>query len=276
MRRLVTFIFFLAGLSLNAQVPYLAGSKSYAMGESSLLQENVWAVHDDPSSMTGIKHFTTGIWTVRRFNMRELSNGAVAVALPVKQIKRMVIGAGIFVYGFTPTLNQQKFNLSVALGLSEKLSAGVGLHLLRTQFIEPYGNELTPIGELALHYKFNNNTTAGIRLWNLAPAKMADWQNEHLPTVIIFGLRQKVSGPVSLQGEVSHETSGPTALHFAIDYKPNKKISFQAGFRTSPAAYGFGISFRFTNLDVHLGFLVQQVLGISPGVTFTYEQPDAK
>jgi hypothetical protein len=258
---------------LSAQAPYSAGGRADAMAGSALFNADAWAVHNNPACLTTVRSFTAGVWCTRKYNVRELSNGAIGIAFPVA---KATVGLGFYSFGMSPWLQQQKLNIAMAMGLAPKVNAGVSIHLLRTALSEPYGSVITPIAEVAANYEINTRTTASVRFWNIYPVKMADWQNEGLPTVVEAAINRKFSKQLMAVAGLSHESGKPLCIHTALDYKAATKINLQAGFRSSPAAFGCGVGFKQKQMEVHLAFLFQQVLGTSPGISFLYLRPDAQ
>lgn len=263
-----TFLFLILIIKTAfAQAPFPAGSRAAALADASLLISDAWSVHNNSAAMTGVKELQIGLWTERKFNIKELTNGAFSIVLPTK--KSGVLGLGFYQYGGTTFLKQQKYTFAYALPLSEKVSAGIGLSLINTH-IDFYGSQFTALGEAGIIYQINPETKVGISVWNPAPVKFAAYQEEKLPTIFRGAISRKISKNLMLLGEAEKEINQKTAFKIAIDYKPDPKIELQAGLRTYPLNYSFGAGFGFSKIKLHLAFVLFQVLGPTPHASFEY------
>ena len=258
----------------KAQSPYYAGGRSNALADAGLGLRDVWAVHNNPTQLAWLQNAGVGVWAERRFNLKELTNGAFTAAFPIQKGKGGTLGAGLYIFGGSPYFQQQKYTLSYGLKLSSQVSAGIGLHALHTQIAEPYGRQTNMLGDISVHYKLNQKTGFSILFWNLIPTKISDYQNERLPQMVRFGANHKLSKNVMLVGEAAHEIKQKTSIKIGVEYKPSDKIELQAGFRTQAIAYTFGAGFYHKNVKIHLGFGVYSVLGSTPNITLQYGKPE--
>lgn len=263
----ILFLFYNIVNTVSAQAPYPAGSRAAALADASLLISDVWSAHNNPAAMTGVKELQIGLWTERKFNIKELTNGAFSLVLPTKNTG--AFGLGFYQFGGTTYLRQQKFSFAYALPLSEKISVGIGLSLINTR-IDFYGSRFTALGEAGIIYQVNPETKVGISIWNPAPVKFVAYQEEKLPTIFRAAIGRKISKNLMLLGEAEKEINRNTAFKFAIDYKPAPKIELQAGLQTYPLNYAFGAGFGFSKIKLHLAFVFFEVLGPSPHAGFEY------
>ncbi|MGZ5245155.1 MAG: hypothetical protein ACXWDO_00840 [Bacteroidia bacterium] len=258
----------------KAQSPYYAGGRANALADAGLGLKDVWAVHNNPAQMAWLQSFGAGIWAERRFNLKELTNGAFTTAFPIQKGKGGTLGAGLYIFGGSQYFQQQKYTLGYGLKLSQNVSTGIGLHALHTRIAEPYGSQTNMLGDVSVLYKLNPKTDFSLLIWNLIPTKISNYQNERLPQIVRFGANHKLSKNVMLVGEAAHEIKQKTSIKIGVEYKPSDKIELQVGFRTQAIAYTFGAGFYHKNVKIHLGFGVYSVLGSTPNITLQYGKPE--
>lgn len=245
----------------------MAGGRAQSLGGCSILLEDVWASTNTPAALGQVKNFRAGVWTERRFNVRELSNGALAFAIPLG--KSGVLGAGLYQFGISKYYTQQNITLSYGLKLSKQISAGVGMHVLHTK-IDYYGSQITGIGELGFNYYPTQTLAVGLNIWNPAPAKIISYQDERLPTILRASAKKDISKNVILITEVSQQLNKPLSLRGGVEYVPTKNVELQLGVRTNPMVYSFGLGVIYQGVKLHIGFGVYEVLGASPDVSLEY------
>jgi hypothetical protein len=282
-RAIVCFLIFLfSSLISYSQAPYSAGGEQAALGGNSLLPANVWSVQNCPAAMAGLKGFQAGLWAERRYNLSDFTNGACAVAIPTGKVG--VIGIGIYQYGGSAYLKQQKYSLCYALPITSSLYVGVGLHALNTH-IELYGNELAVLGEFSLLYKISYRVQLAASAWNVGAVRLAAYQNERLPLVFRLGSLFTAAENVKLFAEVEKQVYGQLnavslspalSLKLGLLYRPAKDIDLQAGLRSNPGqdinafVYSFGIGLQYQKVRLLLAFAIYDIVGSTPNVSFEY------
>ncbi len=270
----IILLLFVLLFRAKAQSPYYAGGRANSLADASLGLTDVWAVHNNPSQLAWLQNAGAGVWAERKFNLKELTNGAFTAALPLQKGKAGTLGGGLYIFGASPYFQQQKYTLAYGLKLNRQVSAGVGFHALHTRIAEPYGRLTVAIGDISVLYKLNSQTDVSLLVWNVSPPRFSIYQNERLPQIVRFGANHRLSQHITIVAEAAHEIKQKTSVKLGLEYKPNDKIELQAGFRTQAVAYTFGAGFYHKNVKIHLGFGVYGILGSTPNITLQYGRPE--
>ncbi|RYD81448.1 MAG: hypothetical protein EOP53_06350 [Sphingobacteriales bacterium] len=213
----IIFAILLCICHAKAQSPYYAGGRSNALADAGLGLKDIWAVHNNPSQLAWLQNSGAGIWAERKFNIKELSSGAFTAAFPIQKGKGGTLGGGLYIFGGTPYFQQQKYTLAYGLKLGKFVSGGIGLHAINTRLSEPYGSNLTALGDISVVYKINPKTEISLLFWNIVPIKISAYQNERLPQIIRFGANHKLSKNVFIIGEAAHEIKKKTSIKLGLE-----------------------------------------------------------
>lgn len=264
------YVFILLG-RVAAQPTYQSGARSISLGEASLLMSDVWATQNNPSMLSSLKNFQAGIWAERKFNIRGLSNGAIAICNPLG--KDVAAGVILNTYGST-TFRQMYSGVSVGMKLAPNLDGGVGIGLLSSSFQQKiYGKHINGIANLGASYKLNPNSIIGFNISNPTGEKLTDSLIERIPTIIQFGVKQKAGKMVNLLAELEKVSDQKLNYKAALEYTPGAKLKLRIGLKTWPMSYGFGMGYKTGNIQLNLSFQVHEVLGISPSADLIFDSP---
>ena len=101
-------------------------------------------------------------------------------------------------------------------------------------------------------------------------AKLAEFTDERLPTLLKLGLKYDFSKKVTVFTEVAKDIDFDANVLVAVEYKAIDLLYFRAGYATNPAlsSFGFGLNLDQFKLDFASGF--DSNLGFSPQVSLSY------
>lgn len=266
----ITFSFFIACfVSISTYATgenWPIGGRSSGMANASVTLNDLWSIHNNQAGLTGIKNFSAGLYYENRFGLKNLGLKSGAIALPTKS---GVIGLSMTYFGYS-LYNESKIGLAYARAFGAKFSAGVQLDYLSTHIAENYGNSSAVAAEIGLRYQINKNLCIGAHIFNPTRAKVADYNNEHAPTIARLGLSYAFSEKLILAAESEKDIDYDPVFKAGIEYRPIKQLYFRTGISTNPVlnAFGFGLEFRSFNLDFSASY--HQTLGFTPQVSLIF------
>jgi hypothetical protein len=237
------------------------------MGNASACIADLWAVENNQANLAYLKNPAAGVYYENRFLLKELSSKSVALALPV--------GTGVFglyvnQFGYE-LYNESKFCLAYSKELSEKFSAGIGLDYLYTHIAEGYGSKGNVTFEAGIRSKLSSKLVLGAYIFNPVRARLSEYDDERLPTIMKLGLLYSPSSKVNIAGEVEKDVKYKADVRAGIEYNVTKNIFLRAGMRTFPEVYSFGFGINYKKLRFDFASSVHSVLGYSPQVSMEYE-----
>ncbi len=264
---LLVFILLTPFCLKSANDNYLFGGRPAAMGNAAVTLYDLWAVSHNQAGLAGIENIVAGIYMENRFLIPELNFGAGAVAMPA--------AGGVFGLSFThfgySLYNENKVGLSYSRFFGEKFSAGVQLNYHHLSIGSDYGSKSTMTVELGAIYEVIDNLHIGFHLFNPTMTKVADYDNERIPTIMRGGFSYTFSDQVIFVFETEKDISLDAVYKAGIEYHIIEPIYLRAGIGTNPTANSFGFGLVLGNFHLDLSSSYHHVLGYSPQLGMIYE-----
>lgn len=262
----------LIGFAVNSQASndnHLIGARSAAMGHASVTIADLWSAHHNQAGLAWLKRPAAGAYYENRFLVSELGLRGAVAAVP--------IGAGVFgleVQNFGYSLyKESKYGLSYARKLSPKVAIGVQLDYLRTRISEGYGSKGLVTGEVGFRIQLTPEWTAGAHVYNPARVKLADYDNERVPTILRLGTDYRFSQKVLLAVETEKDLDQKPVVKVGVEYQVVEILFLRAGIGSNPFQNSFGFGFKFNDVTLDLAASYHEVLGYSPQVALAYRIP---
>ncbi|HNW99475.1 MAG TPA: hypothetical protein PKK00_13800 [Bacteroidales bacterium] len=260
-KKIISFFLLIIGINLFATGEnFPVGGRSAGMANASVTLNDFWSIYNNQSGLCGIKKISAGIYYENRFGLKNFGLKAGAVVMP---IKAGVLGLSMNYFGYS-MYNESKIGFAYAKKFSENFSMGIQLDYLSTHIAENYGNRSTVAGEIGLRYQLNKNLCIAGHIYNPARAKIAEYNDERILTVVKVGLSYLCSEKVLLNTETEKDIQYKAVFKAGVEYHPVKEIYFRTGIATNPFlnAFGFGIEIKNFKLDFATSY--HQTLGFSP------------
>jgi hypothetical protein len=268
MIRVLFFCFPVFFTTMFAQGWQPLGSRSMALGNASVAINDVWAYHNNPAALIGIKKLAFGVSYENRFLLRELQSQGFVLAYP---LKRSVFSIGGQTFGYT-NFRTYRSGLGYALALTDFLSIGVQINYHLVRLPQDYGRHQTVTAEVGAMAKISDNWHIGFSLMNLTRNKLSSFQEDRYTTALRLGTRYHVSKKVLLLGEIEKNVDYPIRFKTGIEYEPAENLYFRGGFGTAPIEFSFGFGYHWKGIyKLDLGSAYQQIIGWSPNLSFTVQ-----
>lgn len=242
------------------------GARAGGMAGTAVTLSDVWSVFHNQAGLTNISSFQAGVYYQNRFAMKELGDKGVTAA--------MKLGAGTMGFSYRSfgysNFSQSKAGLAYALMLSSKFSIGVQMNYYTVRIAEGYGRSNAIGVEGGFLYKLNNKLTLAGHIANPTRAKLADYNDERIPSVLKVGAAYTFSEKVQLIGQIQQTTAQKVVGSGAIEYNVVDSFVVRCGVASNPTltAFGFGWKNKFLRADFSSSY--HSVLGFSPQVSLVY------
>lgn len=264
---LILPFFFICTISFAGGDNRPTGARSAALGNASVSVPDLWAVYNNQAGLANLKTIAAGISYENRFSLSELSLKSGAVAIPVKG---GTFGISISSFGFSQ-YSENNYGLAFAKAFGENFSAGVQMDCFSVGIAEGYGKKSTLAAEIGMQAKLVQGLTIGAHIFNLSRARITNYNNESLPTIMRLGFNYKFSDKVFLAIETQKDIIHKPEFKTGIEYRIIKELYLRGGVSTNPSlsSFGFGVNLKQFRLDFASSF--HSVLGYTPQLGLLYE-----
>ncbi len=243
------------------------GSRSAALGGSSVCLSDIWAIHNNQGGLGYLKHLEAAVYFDNKFLLKDLSTGAIALAVPLRKFGVLgvsYIGTGGKLY------KETKIGLAYSRAFGEVISVGIQINYQGVRIGEGYGRKGLFTGEVGIQAKILKNLTLGFHVFNPMLTKMASYNNERVPIIFRLGLLYKFSDKVFITTECEKDVDFRPFMKFGIEYAPVKQVFIRTGISTNPFQNGIGIGLKFGGMKIDVSSTIHPQLGVSPQIGLSY------
>lgn len=259
----------LLSFSSFSQGTFGLGGKSAGMAHASINNTDVWAMNHNVGALAYLESFEVSGYYENKYLLKELNVTGLAAAYPTKF---GTFGLSASTFGFD-LYRHSEIGFGYSLKLAKFISAGVKLNYLNYRFGLDYGVKHSFTAELGIMAKIKDKVAIGAHVYNITRTKMADFENERIPTIISLGVTYFVSDKINLTLEAEKDIDRQMSFKLGMDYQIHKMFSFRVGTSSGPwlATMGFGFNFKGLKIDLASSYHFQ--LGYSPQFSVSYQLP---
>jgi len=249
------------------------GGRAQALGNASAtLAGEVWAAANNPAGLAGLTRPTAGLYFENRYLIPSLNLAAVAGALPLGEVEPAAAGLPARANRGVVAFEAQRFGgalynelrLGAAYGYQlGVVSIGGRLDALQISF-QDLGSRRVLAASLGGQADIlPRRLTLGVHLSNLTQARLFDYQDERVPTVLRAGLAYRPGQQVLLLAEAEKDVERDAGLRAGIEYRPAPAVALRLGYASlsQQASGGVGLRAGDFQLDYAAGW--HSALGLS-------------
>ena len=267
----IVFSLFVFGLLQHSSAQIgndMIGARSAAMGGFNVTLSDIWSANNNQAGLGFVEDLSGGIYYENRFLLKETSYKAGAFVLPVK---KGAFGLSVTSFGFE-LYNETKAGLSYGMRFGDKFSMGVQLNYLNTSLSQNYGSKTSITGAVGLIAKLSKELSLGVHDYNPTRTKLAEYDNERVPTIMKLGLDYRFSDKVMLAVSTEKDVNFDAVVNAGIEYHITEILYLRGGISTNPTQYAFGFGMQLNNFKIDLSSSFHQTLGITPGISIIYSR----
>ena len=252
---------------LSAQIGNdFIGARSAAMGGYNVTLSDVWSSNNNQAGLGFMEEMATGIYYENRFLLKETGYKAGAFVLPVKT---GAFGISVTSFGYS-AYSETKAGLSYGQRFGNKFSLGVQMNYLNTSLTQEYGSKTTITGAIGLIARLNKELSLGVHVYNPNRSKLAEYDNERVPTIMKLGLDYRFSEKVMVAVSTEKDLDVDGVVNAGLEYHITEILYLRGGISTNPTQYAFGFGMQLKDFKVDLSSSFHQTLGITPGISIIY------
>lgn len=243
------------------------GARQAAMGNTGVVLTDLWAINHNQAGLAELPGLAAGISYEQRYLISNMGLKAGAFVIPTKT---GVFGLSISSFGYS-LYSQNKAGIAYARSFGKIISVGLQLNYLNSRLGENYGSKSTVVGEIGIMAKLIKGLSIGAHIYNPSRSKLADYDNERIPTIMTFGAAYKFSDKALLNAEVEKDLQLKPVLKGGMEYHIIKQLYLRAGISTNPtqSCFGFGVDIAGFKLD--FASSIHPQLGITPHISISYQ-----
>ena len=244
----------------------ILGARSFGLAGNSIQFQDLWSTENNPAGLGSLTTWGAGFSYQNQFLLDELATKSLVAAYP---LNNAAFGLSFKQFGFS-NYQENKLGFSYGQQLGKKLAMGVQLNYRSVQLSENYGSKNAFTGTIGLQAKITEELSLAAVVINPNHTKLADYDDERIPTVFKLGLGYTFSKKVQVLSELVKDIDFNPDIKFGIEYQPIEILYIRIGYSTSPSlsSFGFGLEFRQFTLDIASSF--DSNLGFSPQVSLHY------
>lgn len=242
------------------------GPRAGALGSSAVALQDVWSALNNQAGLISLQGISGALYYENRFMIKNLSQKGIAFGLPMKN---SAVGISFRSFGYQAYIHS-KAGLAYALRLSQKFAAGVQVSYHSIRIAEGYGSSESWSVEGGVNYNLNENVIIAAHLTNPTRAKVSDFNDERLPTILKFGAAYRFSSNLQLMGEIRKSSEFNPQISCGIEYWVVKSLALRVGYNSNPSKVSVGFGWKFKTWQFDASSNYHSILGFSPQLSLTY------
>ena len=266
MNKILFFIFSLPFFVNASNGDGSIGPRSAALGHASACLYDVWSARNNQGSLGFVRQSEVAAFYENRFLLKDLAQSGFAAVLPIKK--------GTFGLSYSNLGNkfyrESQTTLSYGMLLNPNISVGIGFDYLNTKIADIYGKANAFTGSVGFTAKILPQIVIATHIYNPFRAKITNYNNEKVPTILKFGAQYVFSKKVFLVAEAEKTSSQKVNIKGGIEYMPASIVYLRAGASSYPTQASFGVGVNYNGLKIDMSSMYHSVLGFSPQIGLSY------
>ena len=244
------------------------GGRSAAMGRTSVCDQSLWALSNNPAGIAQLKGWQFGLYYENDWLLREtaLKSGGITKAFDGVGCLGMTISQ----YGWSG-YNENLLGVAYARSFGPHLQIGLRADCWWLHLGEGYPDRVIPSFALGIQSQLTEKLMIGASLYNPLASRLKTANKDPLPIVIRFGGSYAFTNDFLGQCEVEKDSNAQgIRLAAGLEYVVFKRFCIRAGAQHNPDLISFGVGYVTNNLHVDVAAQMHQVLGASLQVGIRY------
>lgn len=264
--KIIVICLFLCSALLVQGQNYPLGARQAGMAGCGVTTIDVWSAHHNQAALAFLDKPAIGLFAENRYGLSELGLQAGTFAYPTAS---GTFGITLSHFGYE-LYNESKVGVSFAKSFGKRFATGIQIGYVNKHFGDLYGNQGAPVAEIGFFAEPYDNFFIGAHIFNLTRAKIADYNDERLPTILRAGMGFKLSERLLIITEGEKDLTTKLLFRAGIEYLFLEQLYIRSGISSNPNEISFGIGYKTTRIRADIAFTTHQVLGISPHIGFIY------
>lgn len=263
---LITLLAF--ATQVNAQLlPYL-GSRSLALGGCGLLVEDHYSIYNNPGVFSMMENSGIAASFSNRSLIPEFSNEAFLAGIHTEKAGNY--GLHFQHFGFN-LYRQMQIGITYGMRFHENFGGGVSMNYQQIALGDIYGVRHGLTANLGLFGKASESLSFGMRVINIGRSRLADFENERMPTTFSLGALWAFSEKSFWTLELEKDLFNPLRIRTGFEVLPQKFIALRFGIASFPFEFSGGLGLQLKKFQLDIATSWNSVLGINPGLALSVD-----
>jgi hypothetical protein len=231
----------------------------------SSLHANAFSFAANQAALGSIKNLAAGIYSERRFLLKEMSLYSAAAAVPTSSGNFGVRGD----YFGDVSYNETALGLAYGRKLGDKIGVGVQFNYYSFK-VQGYGtaSSINVEGGMIIH--LTDVLNLGLHIYNPTGVSVGKTKDEKLPAIYSVGFGYDVSRKFFIGAEIEKIEDQPVNVNTGLQYYFDEKLFASAGIASATSAYYLGFGVVLKNIQLNAVASVHPQLGITPGLLLLF------
>ena len=267
------FSLFTTPLLAQGNGPAGHGARALALGNASAtLGGEVWAATNNAAGLGSITQPLAGAYFENRYLIPSLNVAAGALALPLGEVAPAATGLPARASRGVVAFEAQRFGgvlynetrVGAAYGYRlGVVSVGGRLDVLQVS-LQDLGSRRAAVASLGGQAEvLPQRLSFGVYLYNITQAKLADYQDERIPTVLRAGLAYRPTKQVLLLAETEKDVEHAAGLKAGLEYLPTPAVALRLGYTSLSQQTTGGVGVRTGDFQFDYAVGWHNALGLS-------------
>jgi hypothetical protein len=244
--------------------PFPMGARAWGMGNATLTVSDGWAVFNNISGLAGVQHRNILVAYDNRYGVSGFQTMAIGYIHPLRY---GTLGVSLNRFGDN-LYNEHKLGVAFSHQLDR---VSLGLKINYVQFaIDELGSRSRILFEFGGITTITSQLSFGAYIYNFNQAKLADYQDERIPTVMRAGLSYHPIAKLMLNAEVEKDVDFPATVKVGLEYEVVKHLYLRTGVTTKPFVNHLGLGFVKNKFQFDYAARTHPILGLSHHLSVGY------
>ncbi|MGV3540177.1 MAG: hypothetical protein ACO1OQ_10210 [Rufibacter sp.] len=267
LRVLLLLFFSTSAFTAKAQINNApVGARAAGLGGAAVTLPDVWALSNNPAGIAALKQLELGAYAFNRFSIPELTTVGLLAVYPTQKFG--TVGVDLQRFG-GELYNEQRLGIGLAHQLGV-VRLGLKADVLQVR-VKEWGSRKAVALSLGGQSEVVPGLTFGAHIYNVNQAKLAEFEDERVPTVMKMGLSYQAAAKVLLMTEVEKELEFPAAVKAGLEYRVLPALGLRGGFHSGTRSGTAGVDVKFRQFQVAYALGAHQQLGVSNYLSVGYQ-----
>lgn len=243
------------------------GAPNEAIANATSTTSGIWSIWHNPAGISDQPQLSAAISYRTVQNIEGFNTAGFGIVYPIKV---GALGLGVSRFG-DQLYNEQQVSISYGnkFGITD-----LGIQLSYHQYhFEGFGNKGVPIISFGGITTLSKKFLIGAFIKNITQAKISDFQDERIPTIMQMGISYRPLESIVLNVDLQKDIEFDASVLLGISYAIIDHFIIKTGFSTNTSSQFFGLDFKPNNIRGTLSYAVshQELLGYSHQVSIQYD-----
>jgi hypothetical protein len=267
----VSVLLLFPSLTASGGDPYRlsAGAGEAGTGYVCIMKSGFWSSFHNPANLAEYNSFSLGFNYENRFNINELGTRSAGLIIPAGKTS---IGALYSHFGYAD-FKRDMTALACGMRISDIISAGIQIDYFSEKASGEYNKNQSVTCGAGILLNPSGNIKIGLHIFNPVPGAI---RNTYLPTTLRIGVGTNLNKLLFAGVETEMSKGSKLIMRTGFEYEPAMKLLLRAGFSTDNNSFSFGLGFLAKLVQIDLGFVTHEKLGVTTSVSLIFKIKDIK